>query len=161
MAPFPARTHNHEACKRRSLKAAENLCRAKGARLTTTRRRVLELILDRHQPIGAYDLIDRLAEDDGRRPAPPTVYRALDFLIAIGLVHRVESRNAYFGCPDPSRPHAGSILLCRQCGWAVEAGDESLVHSLAENAARLGFAVERSSVEIHGLCPDCRKGRPP
>ncbi|MCC7168280.1 MAG: transcriptional repressor [Rhodospirillales bacterium] len=155
-APFPSPTHDHRACLRRGLKAAERLCRAKGARLTPVRRRVLELILDRHQPIGAYDLIDRLAEE-GPRPAPPTVYRALDFLRTVGLVHRIESRNAYVGCPNPARPHTGSILICRTCDRVAETGDPALARALARNAARLGFSVERSMIEIQGVCPACQR----
>src|SRR5438105_11892694 len=96
-AVFPAPDHDHRRCSADVMAHAEALCVARDQRLTATRRRVLEALTASHQPLGAYEIIDRLAAS-GPRPAPPTVYRALDFLVANGLVHRIESRNAFIAC---------------------------------------------------------------
>ncbi|MGE5503975.1 MAG: Fur family transcriptional regulator [Actinomycetota bacterium] len=158
-ATFPPPHHDHGACVRSALDVAEAECRRRGARLTEVRRRVLELVWRSHRPVGAYALMEALA-GDGRAAAPPTVYRALDFLVAHGLVHRIESLNAFVGCSRPGAPHAGQFLLCSRCGAAAELADAAVDTVLAEAAARLGFTVVRQTVEIEGLCPACRDAAP-
>src|SRR5690606_29397539 len=101
--------HDHRRCIADALDAAERVCAGRGARLTELRRRVLELVWQSHRPVGAYPLLAALGRD-GHAPAPPTVYRALDFLQAQGLVHRIESRNAYVGCPHPETDHTGQLM---------------------------------------------------
>jgi len=133
----------------------------RGARLTDLRKRVLELIWDSHAPIGAYDLIDKLSRaraDDGAgsRVAPPTVYRALDFLIDQGLVHRIESLNAFVGCAEPERPHRGYFLICDGCGCAHELAGGALDRDLRRHADDLKFEVRQITIEVAGLCADCR-----
>lgn len=152
---FAGWEHDHQLCVRQAMDAAERVCRARGARMTELRRAVLELVWASHEPIGAYDLL-RTLQGRGRRAAPPTVYRALDFLVAHGLVHRIESRNAFVGCAAPDRPHAGQFLLCRGCGAAAELEDAGVRRAIDAGADALGFAVEARTVEVTGLCPNCR-----
>ena len=92
----------------RRIAHAEAQCAARAQRLTPIRRQVLETLLASHNPLGAYEIIDRLA-DKAARPAPITVYRALDFLRDNGLVHRIESRNAFVACVHN---HAGDDSWC-------------------------------------------------
>lgn len=158
---FPIPHHDHAACVAQALDRADSHCRAHGARLTDIRRRVLELVWGSHQPVGAYALLDMLAKD-GPRAAPPTVYRALEFLQQHGLVHRIALLNAFVGCSHPGHDHAGQFLLCSGCGAAAELEDDTIDRAVIATAARLGFTVSRQSVEIEGLCPTCRrKGEAP
>ncbi len=152
---FPPPHHDHSSCVSHAVAAAEAECRRRGARLTDVRRRVLELVWSNHQPVGAYAVLEALARE-GFCAAPPTVYRALDFLLAHGLVHRIERLNAFVGCSHPGTPHAGQFLLCNKCGAAAELDDPAIDAALAAAAARLGFLASRQTVEIEGLCPACR-----
>jgi len=148
--------HDHESCVETALDRAAQLCGERGARLTDMRREVLELIWRGHEPIGAYDLLDALrAKHPGA--APPTVYRALDFLIGQGLVHRIESLNAYVGCNRPERSHAGQFLICETCGATAELDDPGIEAAVQRRAEALGFAVGRQTIEARGLCPKCRE----
>jgi Fur family zinc uptake transcriptional regulator len=147
--------HDHAACKADTLATAETLARDRGEKLTPLRRRVLEIVLESHRPMGAYDVLGALAKD-GTKPAPPTVYRALDFLRAQGFVHRIDSRNAFAACFAPGKPHRSHFLLCRACGQAAEIDDTALDTALADAAGRAGFTTEGETVEITGLCADCR-----
>lgn len=153
---FPSSSHDHRRCIEEALGAAEILCRDKGVRLTPLRKRVLELVWDSHEPIGAYTLLNRL-ESEGRSPAPPTIYRALDFLLAQGLVHRLERLNAFVGCPSPTSPHSAQFLICTQCARVAELDDPGIDASVREGAMRLGFSVTAQTIEVEGLCPDCQK----
>lgn len=152
---FPPAPHDHQACKSGTLASAESLARTRGQKLTPLRRRVLEIVLESHRPAGAYDILGALARDGGK-PAPPTVYRALEFLIAQGFVHRIDSQNAFAACFAPERAHRSHFLLCRACGRAAEIGDAGLDSALKAAAARAGFTAENETVEITGLCADCR-----
>ncbi|MBP6818549.1 MAG: transcriptional repressor [Ferrovibrio sp.] len=147
--------HDHAVCIADALEKAEAHCAATGAKLTPIRRRVLELIWNSHKPAGAYDLLGELSRD-GQKVAPPTVYRALDFLVESGLVHRVESLNAFIGCTEPGHERQQEIFLCRECGTAFEISDPELGKRIQHNAASLGFKVERQTIEVVGLCRDCR-----
>jgi Fur family zinc uptake transcriptional regulator len=137
------------------MKAAERLCADSGEKLTELRKRVLELVWASHKPVGAYQLLDSLKKD-GRSAAPPTVYRALEFLLAQGLVHRVESLNAYIGCTHPGERHATQFLICRRCGTAVELDDPRIAAAIDTSAARIGFEVGARTVEVAGTCADCQ-----
>ena len=146
--------HDHGACISDALAEAERTCAARGLNLTSNRRRVLELIWSRHAPVGAYEVLEGLAAE-GARPAPQTVYRALDFLLSAGLIHRLETRNAFIGCPDPGETHASQFLLCRKCGHTTEIHDPKITAHLQRQAKGHGFVVENQTVELIGLCPDC------
>jgi Fur family zinc uptake transcriptional regulator len=139
------------------------ICQGRGARLTDLRRQVLGLILDAEAPTGAYDLLDRLRETR-HGAAPPTVYRALDFLLEHGLIHRVERLSAFVGCvahaPGEDATHAAQFLICRNCGRVTELEDHELAHALADAARRLGFTVSTATIEAEGLCADCAAHMP-
>jgi Fur family zinc uptake transcriptional regulator len=156
---FPRTGHDHAGCIASALDAAETRCAERGARLTPLRRRVLEIVWRGHAPVGAYDVLDRLRESGAGSATPPTVYRALDFLMEHGLVHRIESLNAFIGCNHPDEAHSGQFLICRDCGLVAELDDAEIADVLTSKARALGFAEERATVELRGLCPDCRGGR--
>jgi Fur family zinc uptake transcriptional regulator len=150
------------------LTRAGDICSHRGARLTDLRRQVLGLILDSAQPTGAYDLLDRLKQTR-HGAAPPTVYRALDFLLEQGLIHRLERLSAFVGCVAHDEPgheghgheghdeheHAAQFLICRSCGKVNELEDQELAHALQDAANRLGFKVGKATIEAEGQCASC------
>jgi Fur family zinc uptake transcriptional regulator len=141
------------------LHRAGEICAARGARLTDLRRQVLGLILDADGPTGAYDLLDGLRGSRGGA-APPTVYRALDFLQEQGLVHKLERLSAFVGCVAHEQEHAAQFLICRTCGRVTELEDHELAHALADAAERLGFTVGKATIEAEGQCAVCASGKP-
>jgi Fur family zinc uptake transcriptional regulator len=155
LLPFDGERHDHDRCITAALGEAERLCARRGARLTALRKRVLALVWTSHSPVGAYDILDRLSREQGRA-APPTVYRALEFLLEQGLVHRIESLNAFVGCPHPGKTHSGQFLICRDCGAAAEMQDRTIDRAISSQAAACGFTVEGKTVEVRGLCPACQ-----
>lgn len=153
---FTRGRHRHSACVAVALNTAESACRKHGHRLTKIRRRVLELVWGSHEPVKAYDLLE-LLRDGKKRAAPPTVYRALDFLQQQGLVHKIESLNAYVGCGSPGHEGAGQLLICRECGQVAELDDKDIVELIARKSAVLGFAITRQTIEVEGQCAGCRE----
>ncbi|MBE0510547.1 MAG: transcriptional repressor [Chromatiales bacterium] len=151
---FLPHDHNHQRCIDAALAEARAICQRKHSRLTPQREQVLRLIWQEHRPIGAYELLDKLREE-GLKAAPPTVYRALEFLQENGLIHRIESLNAYTGCSHPSEPHASQFLVCQQCQRVAELGSEQIAEQLSEQARRAGFASAHQTVEIRGTCAEC------
>lgn len=148
--------HDHSHCVHDALHEADRLCRERGVRLTDIRRRVLELVWSSHQPLGAYDILDRLTAE-GHKPAPPTVYRALEFLLEQKLIHRIASRNAFIGCSHPGAAHAGYFLLCTTCGNAEEIDDSvPLAKAVASAAGQADFLIESQTLELAGTCRHCR-----
>ncbi len=134
---------------------AEAACAARGARLTALRRSVLELLLRAAAPVGAYELLARL-RDTRAGAAPPSVYRALDFLIEQGLVHRVERLGAFVSCVEPGHHHLPvHFLICNDCGAVRELEDVAIETSLFVAARREGFVPLRATVEIEGRCGPC------
>ena len=152
---FPPHKHDHQACVQQALENAQSICLRNGTRLTPQRQQVLELIWENHKPIGAYELLDRL-RDQGIKAAPPTVYRALDFLIANGLIHRIESLNAYTGCHHPEHPHASQFLVCQQCQRVAELDSAKISAQLSAQAQAAGFLSQQQTVEISGICAECQ-----
>ncbi|MES9812367.1 MAG: Fur family transcriptional regulator [Candidatus Thiodiazotropha sp.] len=151
---FPSADHDHQHCVAQALHEAESYCRKRGVRLTKLRRRVLELIWANHRPVGAYDLLQQLTLD-GHKAAPPTVYRSLDFLLGNGLIHRINSLNAFVGCDHPGLEHTAQFFICRGCGQAAELDDAKIESAIADHATRIGFSIERRSIEITGICTHC------
>jgi Fur family zinc uptake transcriptional regulator len=149
----PKRRHDHRLCVTDALDRAEAVCAGRRARLTPIRRRVLEIVWGQHQPIGAYEALHGKA--GAGAAAPPTVYRALDFLIAQGLVHRLESLNAYIGCPQPEESHASQFLICTDCGEVTEIEGSEIVASARRQAAARGFSLDRLTIELAGRCSHC------
>jgi Fur family zinc uptake transcriptional regulator len=148
--------HDHDACVADLLDAADRVCDERGVRLTSQRRQVLEIVADRHAAIGAYEIMERMAEG-GRRPAPVTVYRALDFLIEQGLVHRLASLNAFIACARPSDEHGAQFLICKRCGRVAELADPAVRQAIDKGARRADFTVAAPMVEVVGICAPCRE----
>ncbi|WP_437879969.1 zinc uptake transcriptional repressor Zur [Pseudomonas sp. LRF_L74] len=155
-APLACLPHDHAHCVSSALAEAEAICAQQGVRLTALRKRVLELVWQSHKPLGAYDILGVLSDEDGRRAAPPTVYRALDFLLENGLVHRIASLNAFIGCNHPEHAHQGQFLICKGCNTAIELEKPAISEAIVASARDVGFAVESQTVEIVGLCASCR-----
>ncbi|NWL79661.1 Fur family transcriptional regulator [Pseudomonas taiwanensis] len=155
-APLACRPHDHSHCVANALAEADAICSRHGLRLTALRKRVLELVWQSHKPLGAYDILGVLTEEDGRRAAPPTVYRALDFLLDNGLVHRIASLNAFVGCNHPGESHQGQFLICRNCQTAIELEQSSISQAIVDSAKSVGFVVEGQTVEVVGLCASCQ-----
>lgn len=137
------------------LDAAARACADAGARLTALRRDVLALILAAEGPLTAYQLLDRLKQSR-TGAVPPTIYRALDFLLAQRLIHRVESLNAVIPCIEGGQhAHAVQFLICRRCGTVAEIDDAAVSHALQEVAERRGFRPNHAVVEVAGTCAAC------
>ncbi len=143
----------HEPRERVAL--ASVLCSSRGAQLTKLRRQILELVWESGRPTRAYELIEALKQRDSRRVGPPTVYRALDFLMSQGLVTRIESLNAYVPCAHPERSHDCLFFVCNQCGSSIEVEDAKVAKLLSKDAAALGFRAEHNIIEIKGTCAIC------
>ena len=134
---------------------AVSICEGRGVQMTELRRRVLELLWASGRPTGAYELIEAATRTDSRPVGPPTVYRALEFLMAQGLVSRIESLNAYVPCVHPERDHDCLFFICSRCRASVELEDPRIGGLLAEDAAVLGFVATRRTVEVEGMCAQC------
>ena len=148
-------THDHAGCARHVLDTAERAAAERGLRLTPVRRKVLEILLEEHRALGAYAVLDRLAEA-GFGNQPPVAYRALDFLVEHGFAHRVQRLNAFAACMAPGQDHAPLFLICEGCGMVAEGDGSAVRAALAEAGQAAGFAVTRSTLEAVGLCPACR-----
>ena len=142
-----------------ALRSAEQLCLQRGSRLTALRRRVLEIILHSDRPQGAYAILDALRAE-GRSGAPPTVYRALDFLLEQRLIHRLASLNVFIGCPHPQHRHNGQFLICQQCGRVAELASLDVEQAIRDSAAVCQFSVTSQMVEILGRCAECQTTEP-
>jgi Fur family transcriptional regulator, zinc uptake regulator len=153
------RPHDHDRCIATSLARAEALVRSRGLRLTPVRRRTLEILLERHGAMGAYEVLDRLA-GDGFGHQPPVAYRALEFLVANGLAHRIRRINAFAACAHPGEVHHAAFLICDGCQAVAEVPADALRGLLDQAAAAAGFAIDRASFEASGRCPACREGAP-
>mgnify|MGYP002635703675 FL=1 len=154
MQPTVFSPHDHTHCISSAIKHAQSLCVDRGVRLTPVRQRVLELVWRSHQPIGAYELLASLVKE-GFNSAPPTVYRALEFLCTQGLLHKLEGINAYVGCSNPDTPHQGHFLLCKDCHQAQELDSQYITLAVKLSADQHGFEIQRHTIEIVGSCQAC------
>jgi len=136
------------------LDSAAQACAAEGGQMTPLRRHVLGLILDADAPLTAYQLLDRLKETR-KGAAPPTIYRALEFLLEHRLIHKVERLNAFIPCAESGHKHAAQFLICRQCGTVTEIEDRAAASALEHAAEREGFHTRSTVVEIEGTCAAC------
>ena len=175
--------HDHGKCRAAVKEALTQAAQSRGLRLTPARVRVLELLAQEHRAMGAYELLDQLREE-GLGSQPPVIYRALDFLVQAGFVHKIERLNAYVACSHPddhgetprdiprgapgddnsvgaidSAGHGVCFLICGVCRNVAEVEDGALEIALAQTAAGRGFAVRRTVLEIEGICPACRSDR--
>jgi len=153
---FICKDNNHQCCIDEALSRAERLCRRRKERFSAIRRRVLELVWQQHKPVGAYELLEVLQKES--RTAPPTVYRALDFLQQMGLVHRIASLKAFVGCDHPGNPHDGQFLICETCNSMAELNMPAITRAIEQSAAAAGFKTSRCTVEVLGVCPKCLQG---
>ena len=154
--------HHHVDDASAFVAAVELACQQRGLRLTPVRERVLRLIAHGGRPVKAYDLLEQIragnsgAAGQAGAAAPPTVYRALDFLLANGFIHKLESVNAFVACHHPSTAqHSVPFLICNRCHSAVELEDAQVVAALDERARALGFVPQAQTLEVHGLCAKC------
>lgn len=147
---------DHQRCIETALGVAEAICAKKHLRFTPLRRKVLELVLASHRPSKAYDLMQQLSKGGGEPAKPPTVYRTLDFLLEHGLVHKLRSQDAYIACTHAGQEHGCHFLICKQCGEVTECCTNDVATLLAGIASEQDFVLQRSVVEMEGLCARCQ-----
>lgn len=158
--PIGFHPHDHSDCISAGVERADAVCRESGARLTPVRRRVLELLLQRHKAMGAYDVLEVLREE-GLGSQPPVAYRALEFLVAQGFAHRIERLNAFIACAHlDDLHHAPAFLICRVCNRVAESASNISEGPLRDAAEAAGFRIERATIEALGLCTECQSTEP-
>lgn len=160
MDPIGFAQHDHSACVEGALAAAEASCETASLRLTPVRRKVLELLLREHRALGAYEILDLLREA-GFGSQPPVAYRALEFLIAQGFVHKLERMNAFVACANPGQTHSPAFMICRLCETVAETQSAPTKGALGAAARAAGFRIEHTVVEAEGVCPGCAKKTDP
>jgi len=145
--------------------AVQKACHERGLRLTPIRANVLRLLAHAGKPVKAYDLLAwvRNSKESGQvkeagADAPPTVYRALDFLINHGFIHKLASVNAFVACHHPGATHSVPFLICDHCQQAIELEDRDIVRQLENRARAVGFKPQAQVLEVHGLCAHCIEG---
>ncbi|MFD3191822.1 Fur family transcriptional regulator [Sedimentitalea sp. HM32M-2] len=154
LGPVGFDAHDHDQCVETAITEAEAHCATTGARFTPVRRAALEILLHEHRALGAYELLDRL-RDAGFGSQPPVAYRALDFLVENGFVHKIERLNAFIACAHPGASHSPAFLICRKCDAVAEAHSAPARGTLGDAARATGFKIERTVVEALGVCPSC------
>jgi Fur family zinc uptake transcriptional regulator len=156
MDPIGFERHDHTSCIRSGITAVDARCAAHGLQFTPVRRRVLEILLQEHRALGAYDILDKLrAENLGSQP--PVAYRALDFLVQHGFAHKIERLNAFIACAHMGHDHTPAFLICRSCDAVAETHTDPARGMLGRAAQDSGFAIEQAVVEALGLCPACQE----
>ena len=150
--------HDHVRCINAAISRAHELCADSNVRMTPTREAILRLLWQSHQPLGAYQLQEQLAKVTDKPVAPPTIYRAIEFLLELGLVHRIPSLNAFFGCPFPNSEHSNIFMVCEQCKTVAEMADNKINHLLSELSQKAKFTLNSKTIELFGLCPNCELG---
>lgn len=154
--PVAFHDHDHSNCCGGVLEHADQRARDAGLRLTPVRRKALEILLETHSAMGAYEVLERLSAD-GFGNQPPVAYRALDFLVENGLAHRVRRLNAYTACMHPQIDHAPVFMICKACDAVAEAMAQDVRVAVRAVADAAKFTVERVNVEVLGLCPGCQE----
>ncbi len=151
--------HDHRQCRHEAMRQVSDSCARQHLRLTPLRARVLEILLESHRAMGAYEILERLREE-GQAGQPPTVYRALEFLVTHGFVHRLERLNAFMACCHVNRGtdkrHEPLFLICNSCRKVAEAPLGVLGRKIDRQAGAMGFVAQSRVVEVLGLCPACR-----
>lgn len=155
--------HNHNICIEKSTLFAQNLALSKGKKLTAQRLQVLHILLSDHKAMGAYDILDKMREQqvEGQgKPQPPTVYRALDFLLDLELIHKIESQNSFYACTIDKEiledHHLAQAFICDHCGAVEEKISQNQARNLFEKARTFGFKIEKVIVECRGTCGLCQ-----
>lgn len=147
--------HDHVGCIAEAISTAEQRCAKRSLRLTAVRRQVLEILLQEHVALGAYDILEHLRKA-GFKSQPPVAYRALDFLVSNGFAHKVERLNAFIACSYPGVAHSPAFMICRNCDVVAETQSTPVKGTLGAAARSVGFKIERTVVEAEGLCPACQ-----
>lgn len=148
--------HDHDCCISHALESAQNVCCEKNIRLTPIRQRIFELIWSNHKAVGAYDLLASLQQEDPKAK-PVTIYRALDFLLSAGLIHKVASLNAFVGCSHPETAHNSVLLICDNCHDAKEVEAQEVYEAIYEIGRNNAFQPQQLTLELHGFCDDCQQ----
>jgi len=151
--------HDHAACISEGVARADALCVEEGVQFTPVRKRVLELLLQAHRAMGAYQILDQLSED-GFKHQPPVAYRALDFLVARGFAHKIEKLNAFIACAHLGLHHSPAFLICRRCASVAETRVDETRGPLSDVANSAGFVIEKAVIEAEGICPNCLTDQP-
>lgn len=146
--------HDHHVCIADGIAAVEAECQRAGLQFTPQRRRVLEILLQEHRALGAYDILDRLRAE-GLGAQPPVAYRALDFLVGNGFAHKIERLNAFIACAHPGANHTPAFLICRECDSVAEAPSDAALGAMKATVRDTGFRIDRMVIEALGLCPNC------
>lgn len=152
--PIGFERHDHVSCISAGLAVAEAHCQAERLRFTPVRHKALEILLQEHRALGAYEMLDKL-RDAGFGSQPPVAYRALEFLVANGFAHKIERLNAFIACAHPGANHSPAFMICRVCDSVAEARSSPARGALGEVARATGFQIERTVVEAEGICPAC------
>jgi Fur family zinc uptake transcriptional regulator len=152
--------HDHERCVNAALQLTREICQKNKVNLTPTREQVLKLIWQSHRPIGAYQIQDQLARISRKSVAPPTVYRALQFLTKLGLIHKIPSLNSFIGCPFPNSPQSNLFLICEGCGNIAEVSCSNVDHLLQKTCENASFKLNSKNIELFGLCILCSESKP-
>ena len=147
--------HDHSSCISGGVAAVAQTCADEGLQFTPGRKRVLEISLEGHRAIGAYEILDILREE-GMGSQPPVAYRALDFLVKYGFAHKIERLNAFIACSHPGDAHAAAFLICRSCDAVAETVTAQAGGRLGKAAEETGFTIERTVLEAEGVCPNCQ-----
>ncbi|MBX7146678.1 MAG: transcriptional repressor [Alphaproteobacteria bacterium] len=147
--------HNHTSCIANAILAAEKISLKKKVQLTPLRRDILKIIWGSHKPIKAYTILSILSKKKGV-VAPLTIYRGLDFLLELGLIHRLESLNAFIGCPHPLSIHRSQFFICTTCQDVMEMTTVSPINLIKKEAEVINFTITEPIIEIKGCCQKCR-----
>ncbi len=148
-------THDHACCVTHALEAAQAICHTKNIRLTPMRQRIFELIWANHKAVGAYELLEILQREDPKAK-PVTIYRALDFLLEAGLIHKVASLNAFVGCSSPEITHHSVLLICDNCHNAKEVPAQEVYEAICDISTHNAFLPQQLTLELHGYCKTCQ-----
>lgn len=151
----PSKRSRRQSSQVNAVTAAERSCRARDVKLTRIRRMVLEALSQASHPLGAYELMSMLERANGRRLSPPTVYRALDFLLEQRFISRIETKNQYVPCSHPDHPHACVFFICDRCGASAEVENPAVESMFDRDARSLGFRIGKRVVELQGTCATC------
>lgn len=152
---FHPQAHDHNNCINHALESAQTVCQDKNIRLTPIRQRIFELIWSNHKAVGAYNLLATLQQEDPKAK-PVTIYRALDFLLEAGLIHKVASLNAFIGCSQPEIAHNSVMLICDLCHDAKEVEAQEVYEAIFEIGKNNAFHPQQLTLELHGICDDCQ-----
>ena len=138
-----------------SISRVVEICKSNNLGFTDIRKQVFEIIVKKNKPIKAYEILDEIRNISGKPSHPPTVYRAIDFLIENGFVHKLNSINSFVGCFHPKAHEECYFLICKKCNLYQECCDDSLKDRISKTAEHKNFLISNTTLEIEGHCLDC------